>query len=619
MKRDIVALSIALAVALANGLAYLFIQPVWQHYDEPGHFEYIWLINNLPEPPMPDGRYLEPRTVIFESMIRNGFFGESGPPPPHTDGMPNIGISQLDDYSTYYLVAAAAVRLVADWPIESQVQIARGTSLVWLLITVTAGWMCACSLTPAGHLLRWLTPLFIATLPPFVDLMTAVNNDSMAIGTYSLAIAFAARILQSNQGTPQKIANIAAMCASASVAAMTKSSAGVAVPIAIWVVGAAFVSDRAAMQRYAIASVVVFCGAIVVLTQFTDAHAWHRSKYAISGRHTRCIELCGNQTVPAAIRIAAEKHAPNGYYLFQNLPPQQTAALRGRHVRLAAQVWTDSETEIMHVPLSIEQNYRRTTPEPIKLSQTPRTVEGNFYVSGSTHFVRILLHGDPKATIYLTNISLRPMRSNVPADAHPTSPLVETEFIRNQTGIERAVTFNATGSDLIDRLGSNIIQWRLALSALQDPAGTGWYLLLSMRYIFETIWTRFGWGNIALSELITLLCYLLCGLSVIGLFSIRYDALFERRFLALCTLALSVTLTFGLNALRGLHVGFEEQLWAAPARYGLTSIVPLAVLLCAGWAKAANPLTTAQTIGLFAVVMGTLNWLSLNMLMTHYH
>ncbi|HEY80691.1 MAG TPA: hypothetical protein G4O05_06380, partial [Caldilineae bacterium] len=33
-----------LLLALLNGLLYLFLVPPWQHYDEPGHFEYAWLI-----------------------------------------------------------------------------------------------------------------------------------------------------------------------------------------------------------------------------------------------------------------------------------------------------------------------------------------------------------------------------------------------------------------------------------------------------------------------------------------------------------------------------------------------------------------------------------------------
>jgi hypothetical protein len=617
MTRDIVALGIALVIALVNGLAYLFVQPVWQHYDEPGHFEYIWLINNLPEPPLPDGRYLEPRTKIFESMTRNRFFGEAGPPPPHQDGMPNIGVSQLDDRPTYYLIAAAAVRLAQDLPIESQVYAARATSVFWLLATVWAGWVCACAVTPANHTLRWLTPFFVATLPAFVDLMTAVNNDAMAIGTYSLAVAFATRALDLRQSRKNRIASILAMCLSAYVAAITKSTAIVAIPVAIWVIGAAVFVRRNAMWVYSLATAVVFCIGLVLSTQYTDAHGWHRSKHATSESPTRCVEACGLQSVQSAIQINAESNAPNGHYVFQILPPEYTAALRGRRVRFTADVWTDSDSEVLHTPFSIEQNYRRETSSQFRLTQTPQTAEGFIQVSGSTHLIRILLHGSPKANIFLANLSLRPIRSSMTSVAGTTST-VETDFVRNPSGIDRAVAFNSTGAHLVDRLGDDIVQWRLALSSLQDPSGTGWYSLLSAKYIFETTWTRFGWGNIALPEIVTLLCYVASGLALLGLFRVRYAVVAEHRSLTLVMFIMSLAVTYGLNMLRGLHVGFEEQLWAAPARYGHTSIVPLSIFICAGWAKATSGLTTRQKYALFAAFMGVLNWLALRLLVMHY-
>jgi hypothetical protein len=41
-----------LLLAAINGLFYIFIVPPWQHYDEPNHFEYIWLLaaGKLPNP-----------------------------------------------------------------------------------------------------------------------------------------------------------------------------------------------------------------------------------------------------------------------------------------------------------------------------------------------------------------------------------------------------------------------------------------------------------------------------------------------------------------------------------------------------------------------------------------
>jgi hypothetical protein len=34
-------------IAALNGLLYLFLVPPWEHNDEPGNFEYAWLLANM--------------------------------------------------------------------------------------------------------------------------------------------------------------------------------------------------------------------------------------------------------------------------------------------------------------------------------------------------------------------------------------------------------------------------------------------------------------------------------------------------------------------------------------------------------------------------------------------
>src|SRR3954466_1513898 len=45
---DRVRLTLGLLIAFCPGLLYLCLQPPWQHYDEPTHFEYAWLIAHQP-------------------------------------------------------------------------------------------------------------------------------------------------------------------------------------------------------------------------------------------------------------------------------------------------------------------------------------------------------------------------------------------------------------------------------------------------------------------------------------------------------------------------------------------------------------------------------------------
>ena len=67
-------LILMLLLALVFGVIFIFIVPPWQHYDEPTHFEYSWLIANRTGLPSV-GEYDQPvRREIASSMIEHGFY-----------------------------------------------------------------------------------------------------------------------------------------------------------------------------------------------------------------------------------------------------------------------------------------------------------------------------------------------------------------------------------------------------------------------------------------------------------------------------------------------------------------------------------------------------------------
>ena len=45
-KRETRVLGVILLLGLVHDLVYILFVPLWQHYDEPAHFEYAWLIAN---------------------------------------------------------------------------------------------------------------------------------------------------------------------------------------------------------------------------------------------------------------------------------------------------------------------------------------------------------------------------------------------------------------------------------------------------------------------------------------------------------------------------------------------------------------------------------------------
>ena len=54
-------------LALCHGLLYMLILPPWQHYDEPPHFEYAWLIADR-------GRTVDSVVQQYLEVVRPGHY-----------------------------------------------------------------------------------------------------------------------------------------------------------------------------------------------------------------------------------------------------------------------------------------------------------------------------------------------------------------------------------------------------------------------------------------------------------------------------------------------------------------------------------------------------------------
>ncbi|MCK4899970.1 MAG: hypothetical protein KAS38_14415, partial [Anaerolineales bacterium] len=75
-SRDYKILGIVLMVGLIHGLIYIFIMPPWQHYDEPNHFEYAWLIANRETLPNTGDYDQSMHKSVAASMIEHNFFDD---------------------------------------------------------------------------------------------------------------------------------------------------------------------------------------------------------------------------------------------------------------------------------------------------------------------------------------------------------------------------------------------------------------------------------------------------------------------------------------------------------------------------------------------------------------
>src|SRR3954453_10058776 len=258
---DRVRLTLVLLIAFCQGLLYLCLQPPWQHYDEPTHFEYAWLIAHQPGLPQLGTVDQALRRDIAASMFQYDFWRNIPQPALLTDGTIEIGITELGHPPAYYMLVSLPLRLVAHLDITSQLYVARGVSILLFVLTIAIAGGLMHDLTPRGHVLRWAVPLAIALIPPFADLMTAVNNNVGAVALFSLFLWGAVRAIRFGVSWPRLIC----IFGTALLAVWTKNTAAIAIPLALLASLTAFWIQRGWRWRWLSVVALVGCTVLLVL------------------------------------------------------------------------------------------------------------------------------------------------------------------------------------------------------------------------------------------------------------------------------------------------------------------------------------------------------------------
>jgi len=206
-----------LLIGLLNGLLFTFIVPPWQHYDEPLHFEYVWLIWEQHTIPKPGEYDQEMRRATATSMLEHGFY-EGLSIQPDLDAVEKpiwIGNApQLSNPPLYYVLASVPSILLDIEDVTRQLYAGRFTSLLLYLVTIVAAWGVVSEFTDRGHPIRLYLPLTLALLPGFTDIMTAVNNDAAAVVFVSLTLWGCIHLIRNGFSIPVFFGTIIAVVAS---------------------------------------------------------------------------------------------------------------------------------------------------------------------------------------------------------------------------------------------------------------------------------------------------------------------------------------------------------------------------------------------------------------------
>lgn len=248
LASDAARLGAVLVVAAVQGLVFLALVPPWQHYDEPAHFEFAWLLAFHPSWPTPG--------TVNPTIAWIGGEGRA-----------------LSHLPTYHLLVSIPLRFAGGWSVIDQLYLARAVSLVMFIATVAILGGIARTLFPYGHPLRWLLPLVAALIPPFADIMTAVNNDVGAIMAFSLFLWSVVHILVQGWSARRAVW----VAGTALIAAAMKNVTLIAVPLALVVLLIA-VGSRQGWRWKRLVAILMGSGAIVAGMTLTwgDPAQWYR-------------------------------------------------------------------------------------------------------------------------------------------------------------------------------------------------------------------------------------------------------------------------------------------------------------------------------------------------------
>jgi len=575
-----------LGVAFVRGLLYVVIVPPWQHYDEPSHFEYAWLIANRQKLPQRDEYDQNMRREVLASMYEHRFFSNMDFSPSLLTQDPVwIGFGALSHQPFYYMLAAIPLWLLRDTDIVLQLYAARLVSWLLYMLTVYVAWQVVGELVASHSPLRWLIPTWMALLPAFTDLMTAVNNDVGATALVSLFLWGAVKTIKKGI-TRQRLAWVLGTTA---LCFWTKNTAWVALVLAPIALLWGFFRNR---WRWWVRSGIAAAGIAVLVAVFAwgDAACWYRSTVQQSPTGQR---ISATPWGKRAIAIHVSPDDPTAS-LIQHLTPAQVESLHGKTITLGTWIWASQPTTL-YTPLVYDgtSRYGRVV---VEASTTPAFYAITATLSARISQMYVQLQPVPRqspVTVYYDGILLTEGAWDL-----VTAPQFQDD--RAVNGVWAGKPFvnlirNGSAESTVPRIHSWLekpvaryghIGLSALITSLLDWSGTAWIYPITFRRIFHSFWGRFAWNSVGLPAgwYAFLLPLSLLGVLGGGVIALRktvsgHTPIFQRR--AIFFLWLTLALVWGNTFLRGHPVAGNSYL--PVARYAYPAIIPTALLLVSGW------------------------------------
>jgi len=614
-------------IGLLHGLIYLFMMPPWQHYEEPSHFEYIWLISTrlaLPKYPAYDQ---EERRVIASSMIEHGFFHNLRflPDLESQDEPIWIGVNVTGALPLYHMLAAVPLRFFLNTKVETQLYVLRFFSLCLYISTIFIAYKITCEFVTHGNTLRWMVPGSMALVPGFADLMTSVNNDVGATFMFSIFLFASVRIILRGFSLSRLfgLSCIAILCF------FTKNTVIIAIPLGILAIVLSLSKPRTIVFLTTISGIFIIA-VLVSVFSWGDAAYWYRNSPQDQPNRTE------SRSAPLGRYIfhtIFDGETPKNFQFSQTLTSAEFNSLKGHIITVGAWIWSTKKIEAY---LPVVTDGVGVYEQSIAIDKKPTWY--SFIVTINENASQIQVHlrspvlqnNSGKIDVYYDGIVL------LPGDF---SQFIAPVFLDNQAN---SFTWNNEIRKNYIRNGSAEKPWpwvrpqferlvqkypwlahlspSIYVSAFFDWERTGWIYRISAVRIFQTFWGRFGWAHIPLSQIwywILFLVTILAGIA--NLFSLKriISNHLSSWNVAILWLNLSMIVLWGIVLTRGLFTANQDHVFIPSARYGFPVMIPTILILSAGWYIMLKHLRTLKT-PLFFVLFIVLDFSSI-LTVVHYY
>jgi hypothetical protein len=660
------AIRLVLLVALLQGITYLLLLPPWQHYDEPSHFEYAWLMANLGDRPTNDDVDQGMRRAVIASMIEHDFYtGWANPPDLNSGASLSLGFPAFSHPTAYYVLVSLPLRLAAmlDLDVTTQLYLARTVSFGLFLLTVGVAVGMMRDLTSPGHVLRWGVPLVLVLLPPFVDVMTSVNSDVGAALVASLFLWGSVRTIRYGI-TWQRVGWVVG---AALLAVMTKNTAAVTIVLVPLVLLLSFWLQRGWSWRwFGVGGLGLGILLLPLFVGWGDAAYWYRwwgmttheqptrtpSNAAATDGHAVLIwrdapdivgrlERWSNPLGAHALQLEAVSDTQRR--LINPLLEADIDAAAGKTITVGGWLWADRPVTAASPGVVVHNRpaaARNVQWHPVELTTRPTFVSWTFKVSeqiSGLHYaflVPALAADEPPLRVYLDGAVLA--LGELPTD---TAPVFDDASARSGTwGDQRFVNLvrNPSAEQAWPRLrpwveptlneyvslGAGRTPSKL-LAAMVDVERTSELLLSPLSLIpFDTTFTRLAWGHVVLTHPAWM--YVVRGLwlaallgGVLWWLDVRRPTLHGLR-PALALLAVAGALVW-LSTLTRTLPRINEGLPLPMARYTFPAILVTILALVGGWWSLWPRRWRPAGMGLLLMGMLVLNLASVRRALEYYY